>query len=98
MSLTLTKNEIKSSHLILSSQISRTVMGQFDVEAAGAVPILSGRRHVVRQLTDNLAVGDQAALGTPHGGGTSLVPQSRDETSYVDEYVAPINNYLHHLL
>lgn len=55
MSLTLTKNEIKSSHLILSSQISRTVMGQFDVEAAGAVPILSGRRHVVRQLTDKHA-------------------------------------------
>ena len=33
----------------------RRVAGQFDVEAAEPVPILSGRRHLVRQLTDKLA-------------------------------------------
>ena len=30
-------------------------MGQFDVEAAEPFPILSGRCHVVRRLTDRLA-------------------------------------------
>jgi hypothetical protein len=30
------------------------VVGQFDVEAAESIPILSGRRHSARQLTDKL--------------------------------------------
>ncbi|MGD1100528.1 MAG: hypothetical protein ABSA59_00550 [Terriglobia bacterium] len=31
------------------------VVVQFDVEAAESIPILSGRRHLVRQPTDKLA-------------------------------------------
>jgi hypothetical protein len=33
----------------------REAMGRFDVEAAEPVPIRSGRRHLVRQVTDKIA-------------------------------------------
>ena len=39
------------------ASVARTspVVGYFDVEAAGLAPTLSGRRHVVRRLTNKLA-------------------------------------------
>jgi hypothetical protein len=38
------------------------VVGQFDVEAAEPVPILSGRRHMVSRLTNKLAATTSSSL------------------------------------